>query len=106
MLLKNAEDSEQIHVEQERTLRREILLLKKEIEVLKYECDLDLPTLRHCIIRLLTCHRPAELEQILLVVANMLQFSAEEMDRLKKAMDGKRNSVSIFGYEMEVLPKK
>ena len=93
-------------MEQERTLRREILLLKKEIDVLHYECDLDLPSLRHCIIRFLTFHRPSEMEQILLVLANMLQFSPEEMSELKRAIEGKRNSVSIFGYEMEVLSKK
>ena len=42
---------------QERTLRREVDLLKKEINVLKYESDLDLPCLRNCIMRLLLCQR-------------------------------------------------
>jgi hypothetical protein len=43
MLLRNSEDGERIHMDQQRTLRMEIELLQKEVEVLKRETDMYLP---------------------------------------------------------------
>jgi len=97
MLLKNSEDSEQIHVEQERTLRREVDLLKKEIDVLKYESDLDLPCLRNCIMKLLLCQRNEEMEQLLPVIANILQCTTVDMEMVKRAFEARKKSISVYG---------
>ena len=97
LLLKNSEDSEQIHVEQERTLRREVELMRKEIEVLKYEIDLDLPCLRNCIVRMLLCQKMEEMEQILPVVSNILQCSPSDMEKVKRAFEQRKNIISVYG---------
>jgi hypothetical protein len=100
ILLKNSEDCEQVHVEQERTLRLEIELLKKEIEVLKYESDFDLPCLRNCVMRLLMCSRLQEMEQLLPVIANMLQCTPSDVERVKKVWEARKSSVMVFGVEV------